>query len=131
MNFPAMRITIKYVGTLIQTRVYSRSKIDLALENPVLLGGDVYKRNWSWRNCRHYIADRTGGFVTAVDSDWRSFSVSVGTPVTHKMVLNAPKVKFYNGYEVPIFGLGTWKASPLSFALDILDPDIFIFHQPY
>jgi len=28
------------------------------------------------------------------------------------MVLNVPKVKFYNGYEVPIFGLGTWKSQP-------------------
>ncbi|KYM87328.1 Alcohol dehydrogenase [NADP+] [Atta colombica] len=28
------------------------------------------------------------------------------------MVLTAPKVKFYNGYDVPIFGLGTWKSKP-------------------
>lgn len=28
------------------------------------------------------------------------------------MVLTASKVKFYNGYEVPIFGLGTWKSKP-------------------
>ena len=27
------------------------------------------------------------------------------------MVLNAPMMKFYNGNEVPSFGLGTWKVS--------------------
>lgn len=127
MNFRVTRITIKHAGTLIQTRVYSWSKIDFALENPVLLGGDIYKRNWSWQSGRHYIADRTGGFyVTTVGSRRRIFSEIIDAPATQKMVPNVPKVKFYNGYEVPIFGLGTWKASLLSFALDIFDPDIFI-----
>ncbi|XP_029157253.1 aldo-keto reductase family 1 member B1-like [Nylanderia fulva] len=28
------------------------------------------------------------------------------------MALNAPKLKFYNGNEVPAFGLGTWKSKP-------------------
>lgn len=57
------------------------------------------------------IADQIAGFnVAAV------VHVASPTPaVKYKMVLNVPKVKFYNGYEVPIFGLGTWKASFLSF----------------
>ncbi|NP_001153411.1 aldo-keto reductase-like [Nasonia vitripennis] len=28
------------------------------------------------------------------------------------MALNVPKIKFYNGNEIPAFGLGTWKSKP-------------------
>ena len=37
------------------------------------------------------------------------------------MVLNVPMIKFYNGNEVPSFGLGTWKVSTIT--------DIVIEHQ--
>ncbi|KAH0944586.1 hypothetical protein HN011_000139 [Eciton burchellii] len=51
--------------------------------SPVFLGGVIYKR------------------VPATIS---------GEPDNGKMVLNAPKMKFYNGNEIPSFGLGTWKS---------------------
>jgi len=48
---------------------------------------------------------RTGDSFVAVS---RIVYFSVATDI-NKMTANVPKLKFYNGNEVPILGLGTWK----------------------
>lgn len=39
---------------------------------------------------------------------------------TRKAKMIVPKVKFNNGLEIPIFGLGTWKVPGLYFSLSLL-----------
>lgn len=72
---------------------------------------------------QYYITGRAGESFVAVSC---IVYFSVATDI-NKMIANVAKLKFYNGNEVPIFGLGTWKASfssrfrNSSFDLDIFD----------